>query len=229
MPGSDPRYELLNRRLLRFTRALEGVEKGRVRSVHRARVASRRLREVLPVLQLDSDVARHLGRRLRKVTHRLGTVRELDVMVQMVEELQGSGRYEERACAQLASAVSLERSSARDRLLSRLPIAELLRLASKLDKIADTLAEKDQGNRRAWRWAIDAKVTHRAGTLKAAIEEAGSVYLPHRIHLARIAIKKFRYAVELQAELAPDKDWSQELMILIGRCSSSGRGECRHP
>ena len=49
---------------------LQGVEDGDVDALHRARVASRRLREVLPVLQLDSDVARKLNRRLRKITDR---------------------------------------------------------------------------------------------------------------------------------------------------------------
>ena len=45
---------------------------GRRPGAARARVASRRLRELLPVLQLDGDARRKLGRRLRKVTARLG-------------------------------------------------------------------------------------------------------------------------------------------------------------
>ena len=49
---------------------LHGVEGGDVRALHRTRVASRRLREVLPVLQLDPDMAHKLGRRLRKITQR---------------------------------------------------------------------------------------------------------------------------------------------------------------
>src|SRR5262245_17435931 len=119
MPSSHPRYDLLHRRLVRFSRALEGVDKGRIRSVHRARVASRRLREVLPVLQLDAELIGSLGRRLRKVTNRLGTVRELDVMLLLVVAFQESRRYDERACARLVSAITQERAAARDKLLSR--------------------------------------------------------------------------------------------------------------
>jgi CHAD domain-containing protein len=186
-----------------------------VRSIHRARVASRRLREVLPVLQLDADVVGKLGRRLRKVTHRLGMVRELDVLLLLVAELQESGRYDERACTRLASALSQERSAARDRLPSQLPIHELRRIGSKLDKIARKLGrDKTPGPPRAWWWAIDARLAHRAGALKTAIEEAGGVYLPDRLHTARIAIKKFRYAMELASDGSPERSWRRELTMI---------------
>jgi CHAD domain-containing protein len=195
---------------------LHGIEKGRARSVHGVRVASRRLREVLPVLQLDRDVAGHLGRRLRKVTHRLGTVRELDVLFLLVQEFQESGRYEERALARLASAIAEERSAAHDRLSARLPIAQLRRLASKLDKIADELIEqeKPRGTTRGWQWAIDARVAHRAVPLKAAIEAAGTVYLPERVHAVRIAMKKLRYSIELEAEISTAGSWRRDLTTL---------------
>src|SRR4029077_2898796 len=83
MPTSQ-RYDLLNPRLERFTRMLHGLADGDVRALHRTRVAARRLREILPVLELDPDVARRLGRRLRKVTERLGVVLELDVLASLI-------------------------------------------------------------------------------------------------------------------------------------------------
>ncbi len=91
MPVSTSRYELLQKRLSRFARTLDGFAKGDVRALHGARVASRRLRELLPVLQLDSHVTAEIGRRLRKVTQRLGPSRELDVLVLQLEELQAIG------------------------------------------------------------------------------------------------------------------------------------------
>ena len=60
-------------------------------------MASRRLRELLPVLQLDSDVSQSFSRRLRKVTRRLGPPRELDVLLQLIDELRKSGRHSPRA------------------------------------------------------------------------------------------------------------------------------------
>jgi CHAD domain-containing protein len=216
MPVSNSRYDLIHKRLQRFTQMLHGIERGRARSVHGVRVASRRLREVLPVLQLDRDLASHLGRRLRKVTHRLGTVRELDVLFLLVEEFQESGCYEERALARLAAAIADERSVAHDRLSARLPIAQLQRLAAKLDRIADDLIEKEKprGITRAWRWAIEARVAHRAAPLKAAIEAAGTVYLPERVHAVRIAMKKFRYSLELEAEISSAVTWRRDLTML---------------
>ena len=92
MPGSTYRHDLLRKRLAVFTRALHGLEEGDVRALHRARVASRRLREILPILQLERGVTRKLVRRLRKVTDRLGTVRELDVLSMHLQELQQSNR-----------------------------------------------------------------------------------------------------------------------------------------
>lgn len=169
------------------------------------------------MLQLDSGTADRLGRRLRKVTDRLGVVRELDVLLILVEELQESGRYEERALAPVAAALADQQATARDKLLARLPVAQLERLAAKMDRIADDLAGKEKTQRggvRGWKWAIDARVAHRASALKSAIQNAGAVYLPDRVHQVRIAMKKFRYAVELEAEVSDDKTWTAMLATL---------------
>ena len=104
---------------------LHGLDEGDVRALHRTRVASRRLREILPVLQLDPGVARRLGRRLRKVTQRLGAVRELDVLCLLLDELRESGRYEAQAVRRLATAVGDERAHARDKLLAKVPTGRL--------------------------------------------------------------------------------------------------------
>src|SRR3989442_744395 len=122
MPAST-RYDLLRKRLEQFTRMLQGLERGDVRSLHRTRVPSRRLREVLPVVALDPGVSRKLSRPLRKVPQRLGAVRELDVTALLVEQLQVSGRHDHRALGRLAAEVAEQRARARDRLLSKLPTA----------------------------------------------------------------------------------------------------------
>src|SRR5581483_992689 len=96
MSASRPRHVLLRKRLQRFTRLLHGVHHGDVRAVHQTRVACRRLRELLPVIQLDGDLGHKLNRRLRKLTNRLGELRELDVLVQAVDDLRQSGRFSDR-------------------------------------------------------------------------------------------------------------------------------------
>src|SRR2546422_3713462 len=110
MPVSTQRYELLHKRSEQFTRMLHGLDRGDVRALHLTRVSSRRLREVLPILQLDGEMARKLSRRLRKVTRRLGRVRNLDVLLLMIGELQDAGRSEEHSLKRLAAVVSEERA-----------------------------------------------------------------------------------------------------------------------
>jgi len=207
MPVSKQRYDLLHKRSEQFTRMLHGLDEGDVRALHRARVSSRRLREVLPILQLDADVTRKLSRRLRKVTRRLGRVRNLDALLLLIDELRDADRPDGHGASleRLATVLSEER----ERLVAKLPMAELHRVAGKLDKIgrqlnaADRSASARDGNRaRSWRWAVEARVARRGARFAAAIEDAGAVYLPERLHAVRIALKKMRYAVELSADIA---------------------------
>jgi CHAD domain-containing protein len=179
---------------------LQSLGEGDPRALHQTRVASRRLREILPVLQLDPDLARRLGRRLRKVTRRLGAVRELDVLSQLIEELGASGRYDAQAMRRVATYLGDERKRARARLLDKQPMGELRRIAGKLERIAGDLETEKPS--REWRWAVDARVTHRGLALKTALADAGSLYLPERLHVVRIALKKLRYALEVGAEAA---------------------------
>ena len=217
MPVSTTRSELLKKRVDQFTRVLHAVEKGDVRALHQARVSSRRMRELLPMLQLDRRAARKLGRRLRKVTSRLGNVRELDVLILLIDELHVSGRRGSGGLGRVGVRVSKGRDEARKKLFAQLPITEMARLARKLDKIVAGLRETERSSSktavRSWRWAIDARVAGRATRLSAAMAEAGALYLPERLHAVRIAVKKLRYAVELSTEAAGER-LSPDLRVL---------------
>jgi CHAD domain-containing protein len=206
MPVSKTRSELLKKRLDQFTRVLNALEQGDVRGLHRARVASRRLRELLPMLQIEAAKTRKLGRRLKRVTTRLGTVRELDVLLLLIDKLHVSLRARSAALARVGITVAKDRDDARKRLSARLPVTGMRRLAEKLDRVVDHLrlaeASSSRTAARAWRLAMDAQVAARASRLSAAIADAGAMYLPGRLHTVRIAMKKLRYAVELSTELA---------------------------
>ncbi len=203
MPPLASRDQLLRSRLERFTRVLHGVDVGAVRAVHQARVASRRLRELLPLLQLDADVTEELRHRLRRATRRLGTKRELDVLIELIEELHQSGRYPgPAALRQLASEVRQEHAKAQSRLSGKRAGVELRRIARKLEKVRRQIsdAEHQRIEGRTWRWAMDARIARRATEAKRAIDDAGSLYLAERLHVVRIALKKLRYGVELVAD-----------------------------
>jgi len=204
---------------------LHGVDAGRARSVHRIRVAARRLRELLPVLQLQRSVTEKLARRLRRVTRQLGVVREVDALIALLDEMQGSGGYDNLAVACVRASLDAERGKRRQQASSDALSEELHRLAAKLDEVADSLpaAERRRSLDRGWRWAIDARVRHRAGKLKEAVAAAGNVYLAGRVHAVRIAIKKFRYAVELESEASSEPAWTPRLVALKRRQQLLGR------
>ena len=185
---------------------LHRLDAGDVNALHRTRVASRRLREVLPVLHLESGVADKMIRRLRKVTERLGPVRELDVMMLVLHELHETERFSPSAIARVSAAIEDQRVEARQKLAAKLSVVGLRRIGAKLARVASQLKADDEAPKdgrqsaRALRWAIEARCGHRATRLHRAIDEAGAVYLPDRLHLVRIALKKLRYALELSAE-----------------------------
>lgn len=217
------RYDLLHARLEQFAHALPGVETRDVKSVHRTRVASRRLRELLPILQFDRGDAAKFSQQLRKVTRRLGPVREADVMLQLIAELHESGRFHEPTLRMIGDAIQLRRHKRLEKLPGKSTFEAFRRIERKLNRAADKLKGAESvETRRAWRWALDARVSRRAQTLNKAIDEAGAVYLPERVHAVRIAVKKLRYALELDLEArgqkpAPELRTLKRTQELLGR------------
>jgi CHAD domain-containing protein len=205
MSPSTTRSELLKRRLEGLTRALPGLEQGDVRALHRARVASRRLRELVPVLQLDHASGKKLSRRLRRLTSQLGDVRELDVLMLGIDEMHEARRVQTSALARVGVAVSKDRDHARRRLFARTPVEDIWRLTRKFDRSVAELRLLETSSSRAaarnWKWSVDTRLEHRAARLAAAVHDAGAVYIPERLHGVRIALKKLRYAFELSNDV----------------------------
>lgn len=201
MTPSRRRSELLRIHLDAFTRLFHKVEGGDIRAIHRARVASRRLRELVPVLELDPATCARLLRDLRRATRALGRVRELDVMAHLLTDLNeepgelDGGVSEVSAHLRKARRLALAREVRKGRLS-----ADLRRLGKRLARSLTTLDQRGSRERRRWRWALEARVVRRADVLEGAMREAGPFYLPEKLHAVRIALKKFRYAVELSAE-----------------------------
>jgi CHAD domain-containing protein len=117
--------------------------------------------------------------------------------------------------------VSKARDHARKRLFAQLPAGQMARLARKLDRIADGLADAERASSKAaarsWRWAIEARVAKRAARLDAAMADAGALYLPERLHTVRIAAKKLRYAVELSTEAAGERGGADLRLLKRGQ------------
>ena len=96
---------LLERPSRALKRHLPAAIEGDGIGVHQARVASRRLREAVPVLAADvkpSKARQSPAARSGKLTRALGTVRELDVTLTVLDELAERGtlpRSRSRKCA----------------------------------------------------------------------------------------------------------------------------------
>jgi CHAD domain-containing protein len=164
-------------------------------------VASRRIREALPIVGVHSSPAKvkKLRRKMRGLTRYLGPIRELDVELDMIEK-RLAGDEAHFALSAVRREVAARRQALRQKLKDDKPIGDLKKLRKKLEKISAPKGEHDQETEDAWRAVLAATLLRRAKRLKAALDDAGQLYAPERLHDVRIAIKKLRYTLEIAAE-----------------------------
>jgi len=201
MKRTNPSELIIRQRLSALSRTLPGARKGDVQAVHQARVATRRIREALPLVA-RGRTGKSLKKSVRKLTRALGPVRELDVALMNLDQLRNSGDVSEAAIARLRQLITEERQ--------RLG-AEMVRLIShfNLEKFQKRAVEavahgpEPSGSRDPRRVAAAlGRAARRAEGLRAAIENAAGIYLPDRLHQVRITVKKLRYALEIAQDLS---------------------------
>jgi CHAD domain-containing protein len=174
---------------------LDGVYDGRVDAVHAARVATRRIRELLSLAPTGGE-NEDLAEAYKEVGRALGRVRDIDVQIGLIRDL-------ERHAPQTAPSLVLVRQDhERDRL------AGMRRLIKTLERLDVDAVLSRIGTRhpsgprrrlaaRAWRDHLQQLLLERARTAAERISHAKGVYFPNRSHSARIAVKKLRYAAEI--------------------------------
>jgi CHAD domain-containing protein len=190
---------LLQRRARALERHLPAAVAGEDIGVHQARVATRRLREAVPVLAkgLKHSKAGKARRKIRRLTRALGTVRELDVTLQLISDLMQSGKLSRPALEEVRRHVIEERDRRRGVMLERLEAVDAEKLGRRLTSVVEALAASTDER---WRQVLSARLLKRARRLKTAVAHAGHLYAPERLHDVRIAAKKLRYGVELAAD-----------------------------
>ena len=193
---------LLLRRARDLERHLPAAVAGDDVGVHQARVASRRLREAVPVLAADTKTRKKAERKIRRLTQALGTVREMDVTVQILDEFARGPGIPRDALEDVRGHVIAERDRRRATMLDRLRRVNTAKLSRRLEEVAIMIPGATLGE---WRGTLVVRVGQRARRLRDAIQHAGRVYAAEQLHLVRIAVKKLRYALELVADsrLAP--------------------------
>lgn len=197
MARRSPIESLLAPRVAALAAAVPRALEGEVEGVHQARVASRRVREALGVCaaSLDPQVADGARKRVRRVTRALGPVRELDVSAALFAEHVQTHVVDPTAAVSVRRSLASARSAALRRAKRALTPGRQARLLAVLDAAVATPAHGT-----ALLAAIDARVASRVDRVHDALRHAGTLYVPERLHLVRIAVKQLRYATELAGE-----------------------------
>jgi CHAD domain-containing protein len=192
---------LWRKRLRALNKAWPEFLAGEIEALHKARVASRRIREALPVIGVAAPPAKlkKLEKKMRNLTRHLGPIRELDVELGMIEQRAADDELSRTALAVVRRDVAAQRQALRRHLAKDPPVKDIRKLIKKLERITDSKQAKPS-HQDAWRAALAATLMRRAKKLKAAVDDAGALYASERLHAVRIAIKKLRYALEIAEE-----------------------------
>ena len=164
-------------------------------NLHEHRVAARRIRAYLRATRryVDREWRRSLGDLLDELGELTGPVRDLDVLLELLNgELAELDRADRAAGEPLVLSVQAERETARRKLLEALS-GESYRLALTRLRLPPRLAAE-----------VDAVPVERIARkvladLVAAVDRLGKHPDEEELHRLRIALKRTRYAVELAA------------------------------
>jgi CHAD domain-containing protein len=153
----------------------------------------------VPVLAEDvkGGKVRKAERKIRRLTRALGSVRELDVTLTVLDELASRDTLPRLALEEVRTHVTEEREHRRATMLKRLDGVSIEKLDQGLAAMAEALDETDTER---WRGALAGRLAKRAKALAGAMAEAGQMYSPESLHRVRIATKKLRYGLEIAGE-----------------------------
>ena len=210
-----------------WLKRLEGIDrlwkiarKGDPEGVHQLRVASRRIREALPILSDGTHPhrVRRMQRAVRALTRTLGPVRECDVSLLLLTTLERANPENRSAIQLVRQAIVAKRKDLQDRLQEHLDSVTPAELSRKLTKATKRKKKKkkknttttvharetpkpvDSGFDEHWRLALAARIVRRSKQLEQSVAYAGALYAPDRLHGVRVSVKKLRYALELGKE-----------------------------
>jgi CHAD domain-containing protein len=164
-------------------------------------VASRRIREILPLVETrelageeESHKRRRRGKDVRRVAAALGAVRELDVTQGLLSDASVRHHWQPAVVADVRAGLEADRGKRLDDLLDALrrvgprPFLRDLRRATAGKPPEGSLLDQ----------AMTARRRSRATLLANTLQALGTLYVPDRLHAVRLATKKLRYSLETQ-------------------------------
>ena len=192
------------------------VRNGDAEAIHDARVATRRLRAIVPILSAadPSEVWDETHRILKTTGRSLGRARDLDVAIELLDDLERRSPAAAPGAAAMRARLRAKQLGRRRKLIKRLEALELDSLLvpslSRIDHLHGSL------NGLPWRkpgsWGrpgsgrmLRGVIGEQAHAVQEAIDHASGVYFPKRAHAVRVSLKKLRYAVELLDDREPGR------------------------
>lgn len=221
MLGEHTPVILLRRSMNELLRQLPNIREGTEEGFHQGRVAIRRVREVVAVVRhrADDRTVEVIEGRFRRAARVLGRVRDADVAQHLIHHLEARFPAAQSALGPLRSTVAGEQLRSRRRAIKELESRDLAALPHELQR---ALHGRSLRSASGWRAALREHIACRAGELRSAIDHAGGVYFPNRVHATRIAAKRFRYALELAKAT---RTWRMPGAIRLLKQVQSGLGE----
>ena len=167
-------------------------------AIHRVRVASRRLRAALPVVEgAGDDRAASLARAIRRVTRGLADVREIDVVRKVLRRVPIDADCSSVTLQRLDEACERNRDRALASARKRLDRVDWSRVSSRVDRMVNRLEDVSPD---AVTRQLILEIRRRTVELADALRTAGVVYAVDPLHDVRLATKKLRYALELTGD-----------------------------
>jgi CHAD domain-containing protein len=191
---------ILEKRLEQLAGALQGSRRAPgVESVHDLRVASRRLRAFAGTFRdvLGDEPRRRLEKKLKRVTRAVGSLRDLDVQLELLERRLAttSQELERAALEHLLEHLALRRGKAArnaERRLDTLDTHAMSRLVRRaLRAVTGGLSDRDH---EAYALSVLEGLVSDAAEQVPAPDGAED---PEAYHRLRIDLKQLRYALEL--------------------------------
>lgn len=170
---------------------------GDAESLRRVRIATRRLRAVLPLVTdaAGGAATRRVKRDLRRVGRALGPSRDLLVSRDDLARAAREHAWNDHDVAGVERWLDRRIARADRARWRRLRRVDVTALSARLGAL--TVATADVASSIAWPRLVANLVARRASDAAEARDACGTLYEPEHLHALRIALKKLRYTVEL--------------------------------
>jgi CHAD domain-containing protein len=190
--------QLFDGHLRGLVASIPGLRDADSTAIHDARILTRRIRSLVPLIADDVEAAAPIALVVRDIGRTLGRVREADATLCVIGnlELRTAGAY--GAFALIRQGVSAERDQARRRLVKQLDVADWDDVRQWLARGgAHNDARWFRGAGHHWHGRLFGRLQELAERAHERLVRASGVYLPNRLHRLRVAAKKLRYTLEV--------------------------------